>query len=127
MNPENHPVYVQLHEAVATRKYLLESAISSIELLERFEHLKETRSLKRETIKQAATLMQEIDGKLHKFISSIPQTTLRRKEKRMISAAWERHEEGPSPTPTKNKETPELKRLKSELYEIRSRLSSLDV
>ena len=128
MKPETHPVYVQLHQPVQTRKLLLESTIHSIELLERFEYLKETRNLKKDRIRQAKSVIQEIELELHELTRSLPQITIKNHEKRMINVAREEESQKPLPLETsKKRANSELKRLENELFEIKSKLTSMNL
>jgi len=128
MKPENHPVYVQIHEPAYVRKQLLESAIKSVELLERFEYLKETRSLKKDKIRQAKSGVQEIELELHELTRALPQAAIRKREKKMINVAREEESQKPLPLETsKKRASSELKRLENELYEIKSKLTSMSL
>ena len=128
---ENRPVYVQLESPSSTRKDVLESAIMAVELLEKYEYTKEIKALKKEKMKHAKKLIDELNQEVHSLTKSLPQAYVNKKEKRAVNEARESQGKKPvsmpSQQPKKKKSNAELKRLESELYEIKNKLSSLDV
>jgi len=121
------PVYIQMHNYNPVRKDLLESAIKSVELLERYEYIKETRSLKREKLKQARQLFQGISTDLSSLSRILPQASIKRKDKKLVDRAREEAGKKPLQVKTKKGSNSELKRLESELYEIKTKLDSLSI
>ncbi len=129
MQPQNNhrPVYIQMHNPGSVRKDILESAIKSVELLERFEYSKELRSLKREKIRHAKLTMQAIQESLIELAHHLPQAVIKRKERHMVNEARTAQAQKPLPMQTKKRQSSELKRLENEIYEIRSKLNSLSI
>ena len=129
---ENRPVYVQLENPSSTRKDVLESAIIAVELLEKYEYTKEIKALKREKMKLAKKIVYDLNLELSALTKALPQAYISKKEKRMVNESRESQGKKPVSLPQesrqkKKKPNSELKRLESELYEIKNKLSGLDV
>ncbi|HLC63103.1 MAG TPA: hypothetical protein VJJ21_02180 [Candidatus Nanoarchaeia archaeon] len=130
---ENRPVYVQLENPSSTRKNVLESAIIAVELLEKYEYTKEIKALKREKMKLAKKIVYDLNLELSALTKALPQAYISKKEKRMVNNE-SRESQGKKPVSLpeqskqkKKKPNSELKRLESELYEIKNKLSGLDM
>ena len=88
--------------------------------------------MKREKLKHAGSLLQEISQDMQSFIRSLPQAVInqaiiKKREKQVLNEARATEHKKPSQSPARKKKSSELKRLESELYEIRSKLSSLNI
>lgn len=124
---QQRPLYVNLYNPEIIRKDLLKAAILSVELLEKFEYAKELKALKRERLKRADDLIKDAVSAVYDLRRSLPQGLLKKKdEKVMRETKITRPQPQMKPKHAK-KHNVELKRLENELYEIKNKLTSLDI
>lgn len=118
---EHKGVHVRLEEPIAKRKEVLESAIYSTELLQKYENFKKIRNLKRKqkalfkkTIKELKLLVDELE------LKELPTVKIEKPKKEP--------EEELKITKKKIKEIPKTKsKFAEELEKIRSRLQKLQI
>ena len=131
MSQSNKSVFIQLHDPVTLRREILQTAVKAVETLEKYEYFKEIRLLKKRKLKESRNLMHSLHSDIHNLISTLPETEIKEKEKRIINEARIMHNKKPLHThhhkEKSHRSRTEIKRLEEELEEIKSRLHSIEI
>ena len=122
MKLEKTPVYVPVNSQVNSRKRILLIAVDTINLLERYEYLKQIRSKKRASMSRIKTLFEELDNDLDLIKRQLPYIEEKQIEKEEVKLEKRREK-----SMIETKKLDNYKQLDRELRQIKDKLARLEI
>ena len=122
MKQDKNQVYISVPNPIDSRKNLLLASIDTINLLERYEQLKQIRARKKKAIFGIKTLLSEINNDLALVKVKFPYV-----EKKEIKKEEIELEHKIEKTHPESKKSETYKHLSKELKEIQDKLAKLEI
>lgn len=125
----NRSVYAGIENAVPLRKDILNTSISLIALLEKYEHIKEIRANKQNEILYLKNLLKEIKDSLSEYKTNLPWLKEKEEEKKHKGRKKEKVRKAVKlklKKIEKKKGMTELDKLKNELGILKGKLANID-
>ena len=122
MKLKKTPVYVPVNSQVNSRKRILLTAVDTINLLERYEYLKQIRAKKRASMSRIKNLFEGLHNDLDLIKHQLPYIKEKQIEKEEVKLEKRREK-----SMMETKKLDDYKQLDSELKQIKDKLARLEI
>lgn len=122
MAKRDNPVHVLINNPVDVRRHLLLGAVDAIKTLERYEHFKKLKSLKKKKFLLLNEKIKHIEQEVQRLLEALPKVTEEKVEKQIVRMEVKK-EYPEEKVSKKDKATNDLKR---EIRTIQEKLQRLN-
>jgi|SRR3989344_1319935 len=122
MAKRDNPVHVLINNPIDVRRHLLLGAVDTIKALERYEHFKKLKSLKKKKFLLLNEKIKHINQEVQRLLETLPKVTEEKVEKQIVRMEVKKE----YPEDKVNKKDKATSDLKREIRTIQEKLERLN-